>query len=377
MREYEEALMGRRPHRAFRRCSAPVFFLFCLLMAICPNAAADQNEAAPVPWCWEDGCFVLDEHPFTSSGTRAAFLLNAQGLASAADDSAQDSSAAFTFQIPVQQRLWTGASAVVFGEGGRENHVLPDELLGTNAAGFQSKSLFLSRAYLMQDSADARFQAAAGKITLTDFFDGNSVANCENNQFISDSLVNNPNIPFPDLGPGAAARYSPDDRLYLVAGIAEDDERVAIAEAGFLPALLGEDIYRVIVWHRSDSDEDPASSSGAALSIDLTFEERFAVFARFGRSDEYVNGMRTFWSLGGSWTSTGMMDGDALGLAAAQAADLEAAFGNAHQTLFEGYYLMPVTDFMNISPHIQVILNPVDSHRDTALVGILRWVLYF
>ncbi len=49
-----------------------------------------------------------------------------------------------------------------------------------------------------------------GRILLSDFFDTNRIANCEFVQFLSSCLVNNPTIPFPDAGMGAAARAVPD-----------------------------------------------------------------------------------------------------------------------------------------------------------------------
>jgi len=61
----------------------------------------------------------------------------------------------------------------------------------------------LAKAWLGGDYFNEHVKAVAGKIDLGDYFDANTVANDETQQFLSNAFVSNPTLENPGSAPGA------------------------------------------------------------------------------------------------------------------------------------------------------------------------------
>ncbi|MCL5282277.1 MAG: carbohydrate porin, partial [Planctomycetes bacterium] len=230
--------------------------------------------------------------------------------------------------------------------------------------------VYVSHVFLLQNLADRRVQVALGRLLTSDFFDTNRIANCEFVQFLSGSLVNNPTIPFPEPGLGAAARWAPASWLYVQAAAADAAARAThsdldtafrslsntfgIFEFGLSPfpgKYAG--AYRFLFWY------NPAAgwlgpglrrdNRGFAVSFDQSATDRLTLFFRYGYADAPVNGLTDFASLGARLEKPlPGRDHDVL-----QAA---LAWGHAaprDETLVEVGYSLHVTDSLTLTPLVQ------------------------
>jgi porin len=241
-------------------------------------------------------------------------------------------------------------------------------------------------------------------------FDKNSFANSETAQFLNAALVNNPTIPFPQKGLGAAVHVEPLEWLYVSAGVADANadarengfnttfsgpaDFFSIYEAGVVPHLAGPHgplpgAYRVGLWYDPRrkarfSGGEKVDDLGVYASFDQMLwrenadekdQQGIGAFGRIGWADEDVNEMRLFWSAGAQWR--GMVpgrDADVLALGLGQGwLSREAGFSAPHETVVETYYSCEVAPWLHLSPSVQVIVNPGGSAAvGTALVVGLR-----
>jgi carbohydrate-selective porin OprB len=293
----------------------------------------------------------------------------------------------------LKQDLWPGGALITYVEGGTSytlDHVLQDSL-GTNGLA-EPANLYLARLFLLQNLADQRLQLALGRIVLSDFFDTNRVANCEFAQFLSSCLVNNPTIPFPEPGMGAAARLVPASWCYLQAGIANaaatadrpDFETAfhslgnafGIFEFGALPSSGPHaGAYRLLLWCSPSSDPGVSGDNyGFAASFDQPATDRLTFFFRYGYANAPVNALRDFLSAGAVLQKPlPGRDRDFL-----QGA---VAWGNAarrDETLVEVGYSLHLTDSLALTPLVQVIADPAQNpHDDVFVLAGLRAVYVF
>lgn len=127
----------------------------------------------------------------------------------------------------------------------------------------------------------------AGKIDPSVFFDGNTVANDSNRQFLAYPFVSNPALRFPFHEPGYMITLAPGDTFYAQVGIFEDRaaevpgeiaNKFIIGEAGVHYTPFEEDgNLRLMAW-----TSDYYAQGGFALSLDQTFGATFSAFSRVG-----------------------------------------------------------------------------------------------
>jgi len=308
-----------------------------------------------------------------------------------------------------------GASLYVLTEGSWNKGI--DEsavgsLLGVNADAGGNRTADVTELRYEQWFSEGRVGVRAGKLNLTGgfecrgcpvTFDGNTFANDETGQFLNDSLVNNPAIPFPDNGLGVILYTQPTEWWYHGLGVADaeadaresgfnttfdgDGDFFYIYETGITPQIASErgalqGAYRVGVWldnrpkEHLTGDDTTHGDVGFYLSLDqMVWKEKAGVFARFGHADEDVNEITNFWSVGGQYQ--GLFpgrDGDVLGIGCAQAClSDDAGFSASHERVVEVYYSAQVTGWMNLTPSVQHIHNPGgDEDVDDAVVVGLR-----
>jgi len=247
-------------------------------------------------------------------------------------------------------------------------------------------------------------------------FDGNRYANDETTQFLNGSLVNNPTIPFPDGGLGAAVYVTPVEWWYIAAGVADAqadgretgfdtafhgrDDVFAICETGIVaevPSAPGplRGAYRVGMWYdpqpkeRLDGPGYERNDVGMYLSFDQMLlreagagddEQGLGVFARWGIADDDVNTVKHFLALGTQYQGLiPARDEDVLGLAVARGWLSDAADPRVdRETVFELYYNARLAGWVSLTPDVQYVCNPAgQAGAGDALVVGLRLQMSF
>ena len=156
----------------------------------------------------------------------------------------------------------------------------------------RQNAINLREAWLRTEVFSQRLALVGGRVDLTNFFDRNAAANDETTQFLSDSLVNSPQLGLGFNGSGFAAVLDPKNGLTLKYGFQQSnpeatnltDSLFQLAEAGYAPTLprLGEGGYRA--WYRHTKGADQTSTAWG-LSLDQKLAAPLTVFGRYGDGD--------------------------------------------------------------------------------------------
>lgn len=374
------------------------------------TAPAADAQATPCPEAgWLDFCRGFQKDIQEKYATKVGVLSTYVGqTAINGPGHHTESKGTFMYRLGIEQGLWSGAALIAMPEGGSGQGVDPflGDILGTNGAGGEPDWIYLPRLYLQQSMLEDKILLAGGRIDMTDFFDTNAVANCPYSQFLSNSLVNNPTIPFPEAGWAAVAKITPTDWVYAQAGVS--DAQAVATQTGFKTAFHGADDsfsafelgltpkiaerqgnYRFLFWYDSQplerigAESFKRDDSGFAMSFDQEITDRITLFARYGFAHQDVRPISNFWSVGGQLAKPlPGRDCDVWGVAVGQAimgqpARREDNLGSS-ETLLETYYAIKITDYFTISPDLQVILNPAASNaNDVAVVLGLRATISF
>jgi carbohydrate-selective porin OprB len=268
---------------------------------------------------------------------------------------------------------------------------------GFNADVGPDSTVDMTEAWYEHTFADGMVILTVGKLDITNYFDGNEVANDETTQFLTDGFVNDPTIEFIG-GPGVRLTVSPSDIIHISIGAQSDgwedlDEKsFLIAEADFKPKI-GElqGHYRFHVWtNRGDhTDAGDASKTGEhgvgfGISADQQVMDFLSLFARLGMRDDDLTEYEfdTAWS-GGTAISGSLWNrsNDILGLAYGRAITanhrkdtLRASGKNpGDEGHFEAYYNLVLNDHVTISPDLQVVTNAQgDKDFKTVVIGGVR-----
>lgn len=387
------------------------------------SASAPASEPATTP-CeavkedleksrgWVEYCTGFQKQIEEKYGTRVGVLALYTGQVTLGKPPfAKDSQAkgVFFYQLDVQQNLWKNGQLNVTAEGGSGQGLdrYLGTILGTNGNAGEPDWIFVKNLYLQQSLADEKVILVGGKLDLTDFFDQNAVANCAKKQFLSPCLVNNPTIPFPEPGIGAAAKATLCDLLYLQAGVADADavasqmgtntafhgqsNAFSIGELGLTPKIAErQGNYRFMYWYDTQpvfgfDGNTRRDNSGFALSFDQEVTDKLTLFVRYGNAPESLNLISNFWSTGAAYT--GLIPGrdkDVFAVAVGQgitSPDIHhraADFCSSRETILETYYRIQVNDLIQITPDLQVLTTPFEAPgTDVIVVAGIRLVFSF
>ncbi len=367
-------------------------------------AAAAQEETAsgsdldpPLPaWTWVENCHVQRGHQLTAFGTFASLLVTADTQTILSHPSAGKNRTGGSYLATIKQDLWSEAALITYVEGGTAytlDRIIGDNL-GTNGLA-RPAALFVSRVFLLQNLYGHLLQVAVGRIDLSDFFDTNHIANCEFTQFVSGSLVNNPTIPFPESGIGAAVRLAPVSWLHFQAAAADasavataSDLHTAFRGRNNTFAILGLGLspfagqhaggYRFLFWHNPASGwsgpGEPRDNHGFGVTFDQPATGNLTFFLRYGCADAPVDGLSDFFSIGALLEKPfpGREHDSVQGA-------LALGNGTLHtETLVElGYYLR-VNDNLALTPILQIIDDPAENpDAGTFVLAGLRAVYVF
>lgn len=322
-------------------------------------------------------------------GTRFGFVFNfeQQFIARSKHDQGKARSLCY-WDLEVVQRMWKGAELVLEAEIDRGKGVdkyLPTfSIFNTNSG--ENANLYIPELYFSQELFESRVFFAAGKLDLSDWFDGSTVAGSGDLQFTSDALINNLAIPFPAKGIGAALDLKPCDWFYFQTGASTAkasytktglgdafNSTFFINEAGFTPEfgpLKGN--YRFIFHlehqkaeYYSDPDENKRNQVGFAVSFDQDLTRRVTLFARYGFADRKVRAIEQFWSCGGELKEPFpgrkfdyLGAGFAASLFGRPYREYNGEDTSSYEGMFEVYYNCTIGPYLSISPNFQAVIHP-------------------
>ena len=267
----------------------------------------------------------------------------------------------------------------------------------------------VTRLWFNQNWLDDRLRLRFGKLDITTenfyfhdkntAFDAMDFANSPRTQFLAGSLVNNSTIPFPESGLGAMVLYEPAERVYVAGGAVPSDSMeyewsnpftgdsawLFTAEAGTVVAVGADGKpghYYAGVWGADfvDAPRGKGIYFGASqllISKGGSGEQGLGAFVRFGYAQDNPNGIEHFFSAGGQYRGLFPGRDDILGLGWAQAFTDGARFSAPYEGVLELYYRGRVTPWLNLSPHIQYVVNPGSENISNALTLGLRGQITF
>ncbi len=325
-----------------------------------------------------------------------------------------------------------GGSLYLHGEGwwpkaGGIDGISVGSAFGVNGDAGARDSFVITEFWWEQAMLDNTLLLRFGKLDLTGgfecsgcpvSFDASSFAHDEACEFINSALVNNPTIPFPDYGLGAALYWNPIEWWYASVGVADaqadaretglrttfggEDYFFYIFETGVTPKLDSvkgplQGAYRVGVWYdpqpkvNSDGTKNYRDDMGFYTSCDqMVFMENsdptdsqgLGIFFRYGYAPSRTNDITDFYSFGLEYE--GLIEGrdnDALGIGFAHGIFSNSAsttYTSDYENAVELYYNSRITDWLSISPSIQYITNPGGNKAvsDAVVLGLRAQIAF-
>ncbi|MBI2569022.1 MAG: carbohydrate porin [Candidatus Schekmanbacteria bacterium] len=374
-------------------------------MPVADRVEALGEEVERLGYSQRVGAAVLDALDGVGLGGGLTFIgqgtAGNEGSDSAGGDTAEVSvSGDLDVTMPVgEYGLGYGRGLVGRGEG--VAHALPSGFSGANADlevgedNFKLAEAWYELILPYPTVVDRRVGFQLGAMDPTGFFDANSVANDETQQFLADVFVNNLAIDWggDDNGYGLGARlawrltsvYNKALTVETHFGLFEGDgdytdaldHPFAIGELDVSRSyygLLGN--YRMFGWTNrtdhldfEDIEGEGKPSWGAGVSLDQQVASDLTLFLRYGWQDPAVSTFDHAVSLGGRlYGNLWRRGGDVLGLAAAYthgsdkygkvSERLDGAAVSGGETFAEVYYSYRLEAGVRVSPHVQYVSNP-------------------
>jgi hypothetical protein len=311
-------------------------------------------------------------------------------------------------------RVHAGAGTGADRAGNRDNNPVKvllanlNTIADDNSAGGNNTNVNLLEAHYTHEFFDEAFSVTAGKAQFLLYLDGNAFANNERQQFVGKPFVNNSVLNSEsEYAPLLGAEIKPVEWFrWSVVGTSTSRpyvEGTPLAgtsknkyENVFDTPFLGSQVtmspkfgelegnYRFYSWWagynhaKLDSDRNSTDRKdkgwGLGLSADQQLTGTIGLFGRFAWNNEEVYVVQ--WEVSGGVSLKGLIPSrseDVLGVGVAALTPGDRYDRNDPEYHFEAYYRIAVTDYLAVSPDLQVVLNPGgDSKNDPMLAGMIR-----
>ena len=390
-----------------------IFFIACALLplseaSLTPIEIFEDKRETTASGPWFDSLSKYREHIVKEYGTEFAFLVNytQQIILRSSRDKGKSRGVGY-LNLEIEQRLWPGAAAFIELESDKGRGI--DKFIPT-FSGFNTNSgedidFYIPEFYLEQNLFAERISISAGKLDLSDWFDGNLAAESGDTQFLSSALINSLTIPFPSKGLGARIEFKPYRWIYFESGAST--ARASSTKTGLsdgfnslfqvneiclspeIGSLKGN--YRLIFHmnheklERIDGEGERSSDYGYGVSFDQEIAKGVTLFLRYGHADERVRDVKHFWSFGGQIIE--LIPGrkfDCLGVGVARSIMGKDYRDNSEEeviaqseTIYEVYYSYNFNNLI-ITPNVQIVTNPnADKTAKTVIACGLRFLLSF
>ncbi len=306
--------------------------------------------------------------------------------------------------LEISASIGESGEAFLALEAGEGTGLEGDEVVsfwGVNADAGVSSTIEITEAWYEHLFFNGIVTFTIGKLNLTNYFDGNEVANDETTQFLAPGFVNSIAIDLLENSAAARLTVSPTELLGISIGAQSDgweditEKNFFIIEADLKPKfgeLQGN--YRIYAWTNreehselTDTTNDKEHGYGYGVSIDQQITDSLTLFGRASYQDKKLYEFDSAWS-GGLALSGGLWgrDSDVLGVAYGEARlsndkkDLLKTAGASpgNESHFEAYYSLAVNEQISITPDIQIITNASGNDDfDTVVVGAVRTQVTF
>jgi len=237
--------------------------------------------------------------------------------------------------------------------------------------------------YWRQDLLDKRLSFYVGKIHPNEYVTLSMFNNDERTQFLNGANDGNSAVPSDGTyARGAAAEFQATRHVYVHA-IAVDTEGaqqsnietlvdrkyVEGVELGWSSGSLGEQYrhYRVGMWR--DDTKNNGSGFGGAFGFEHEFYNGWTPFGRFAFGTNKGTAIKDIYGIGLARVHPFGRRGDMFGLAVNYSEPTRPA--KHHESVFESFYRLRLTQSVRIGPDIEVSVHPAHATRAyaTTLLG--------
>ena len=263
-----------------------------------------------------------------------------------------------------ENRHRIGSAITPFDLGFEAGSILPT---GTF---FNEFNLGVTNLFWKQYFFDRRLAVAVGRIDVTDFIDVYAMIN-PLTHFINLAFSTNPTIAVPNQGLGVAAGGMLTDHLYVQGGFSDangqptlagwdtffgDSEYFSYLEVGATSSQdrLYLDNVHLTMWHVDPRRvADTPDSWGVAFTAQKFVDEKWLPFFRCGYSDGEAALMQTTFSTGIGYQRDNR---DVAGVGLSWGSPADGSLRD--QFTSEAFYRFQLTQFLAVTPDVQLIVNP-------------------
>ncbi len=229
-----------------------------------------------------------------------------------------------------------------------------------------------------------KFGFMLGKIDLTDYFNSYSFIS-SNSGFLNKGLTGDLTIAFPDNGLTLIMAYKPTEDSFIFGTIADANgdrttfsfdtffrkhEYFSAVEFAIKPKVCGwgTGIYNLMLWHRDARKEEfQPSTWGLAISCEQAIGDGLVPFVRYGYSDGDVTAVEHAIGTGFGIKEPFARKDDQFGFGMVWGRPRDE--GLRDQFCFETYYRLQFTHHIEITPDIELFVNPTfNTHQ--GLIGV-------
>lgn len=229
-----------------------------------------------------------------------------------------------------------------------------------------------------------RWRFQVGKLALRTLVNLNRYANGDSEWFFSPMLGNNPVVPYTALlGLGVFGEYKTD--LWSISALVRAPDvakglstaswragnRAYVIEAALTPTIpgLGDGAYRV-TWSLDEATGTLPRMETWSISTDQDVGPRVGVFARYAQADTTFRDFRRRAALGFQVKKPFGFSHDRFGVGAWWGDPTSTALRDERGV--EVFYKAQTSPFLEITPNVQMVLDPANSTANSELVVGLR-----
>ena len=223
-----------------------------------------------------------------------------------------------------------------------------------------------------QPLLDEKFELYAGQFQLRDLYDTGDYMSDDTRNFISEIMSGNPSATLPVAGLGAALTYNISDQWSVGAGFSDANARpkelwnfdsfsqgdyATMGYLNFRPEIsgLGKGNYQLNVYD-VDGTGNQASSQGLSLVLEQDIGDEFLVALKYNRADERRGATKQSAAAAAMLRGVGKWANDLVGVGAGWGDPTNSAHRDEY--VVEGFWRMQVTPGIQITPNVQLWLNP-------------------
>ncbi len=267
---------------------------------------------------------------------------------------------------------------------------------GLTAVTFSDAGAVLTNLYWSQNFNNNQFAYVIGQVDVTDYVDVYGLVNIWT-EFNNLAFTTDPTIPAPDQGLGAAARLTVAKNYYVLAGFADANgdpenpldgfdtffkdreyfKHIEFGWAGSWQKRFSDNIH-LTLW-QVDERQDAGISDGWGATFSFSRElGHWLPFLRIGYGDGGGAILDRSISTGFAYATKDDSRRFGLGLNWGQPNDELYGETSKDQYTIESYYRMQLLKHLQVTPNIQLLLNPVlNPQEDKVWVFGLRARLAF